>query len=29
MVLSTLLDYERKLCVMHYKFTANYEQDKQ
>ena len=27
MVLSTLLDHERKLCVMHYKFTANYEQD--
>ena len=27
MVLSTLLDHERKLCIMHYKFTANYEQD--
>ena len=27
MVLSTLLDHERKLCVMHYKFTPNYEQD--
>ena len=27
LVLSTLLDHERKLCVMHYKFTANYEQD--
>ena len=26
-VLSTLLDHERKLCVMHYKFTANYEQE--
>ena len=27
MILSTLLDHERKLCVMHYRFTANYEQD--
>ncbi len=24
---STLLDHERKLCVMHYKFNANYEQE--
>ena len=27
MILSTLLDHERKLCIMHYKFTPNYEQE--
>lgn len=27
LIMSTLLEYERKLCVMHYKISLNYESD--